>query len=249
MEGLVLAGGVAEPGLQARGVQRVPLLTIGGETLAARTCRLLLEAGCTAVYLLAPDEVPLPELDGVTRCAYGEDMIANLAGCAKAMREDGALVATADMPLLTLDGVRSVMDYAAQAEPQALYPVVEKATMEAAGLGEGRTYKKVGGKNYTGGNIFYLDRSWVISAEALLRGLFEQRKDPLALAKFFGAGFVWKVVSGSLTLPYAEEYLSKRLGARIRVMVGDRPELAADLDKVADLELFADVVDAVSALG
>jgi hypothetical protein len=85
---------------------------------------------------------------------------------------------------------------------------------------------------------------WLLKQEALLRGLFEQRKDPMALAKFFGAGFVWKVVSGSLTLPYAEEYLSKRLGARIRVLVTQHAEIAADLDKAEDLATFARVLDA-----
>jgi GTP:adenosylcobinamide-phosphate guanylyltransferase len=243
MDALVIAGGTAEPGLQQRGVQRVPLLKVGGETLAARTCRLLAEAGCDSVYLLAPEEVPLPSLPQTMRCAYGTDLLADITACVKSMHGDGLLVATGDMPLLGAEAIRGLIDFVHETGAQVVYPVVEKAVMEQRGLGEGRTYKKVGGKNYTGGNLFYIDREWLVSQESLLRGLFEQRKDPMALAKFFGAGFVWKVVSGSLTLPYAEEYLSKRLGARIRVLVSPYPEIAADLDKASDLQTFADVLD------
>ncbi|MDQ3023149.1 MAG: nucleotidyltransferase family protein [bacterium] len=243
MEGVVLAGGTAESGLQQLGVERVPLLTIGGETLAARTCRLLLEAGCEGVYLLAPGEVPLPELPNVFRSAYSGEMLGDMAACLKGMRSASLVLTTADMPLLTAEGVKSVMDYGQQSEADALYTCVERSVLENAGLAEGRTYKKIGGKHLSGGNIFYHDREWIIRSEGILRGLFEQRKDPMALAKFFGAGFVWKVISGSLTLSYAEEYLSKKLDARIRVMVSERPEIAADLDKAADLDVFANVLD------
>ena len=243
MEGLVLAGGLADTSLQQRGVQRVPLLTVGGETLAGRTCRLLVEAGCTTVYLLAPGEVPLPELPQVLRGASSGDLMADVTACVKGMKGDGLIVATSDMPLLTRECVQELADFVRQTAAQVVYPVVDKATMEQRGLDKGRTYKKVGGRNYTGGNIFYLDRVWLVKQETLFRGLFDQRKDPMALAKFFGAGFVWKVVSGSLTLPYAEEYLSKRLEARIKVLVSQRVEIAADLDKADDLATLAAVLD------
>jgi GTP:adenosylcobinamide-phosphate guanylyltransferase len=250
MEGLVLAGGVADESLQQLGVQRVPLLTVGGETLAARTCRLLVEAGCDPVYLLAPDDVPLPGGTGVSaggpvlRSAHSGDLMADLTACVKSMQDEGLIVATGDAPLLSHACLQELVDFVRQTGAQAVYPVVEKAVMEQRGLDKGRTYKKVGGRSYTGGNVFYLDRLWLLTQENLLRGLIEQRKDPMALAKFFGAGFVWKVVSGSLTLPYAEEYLSKRLGARIKVLVTQHAEVAADLDKAEDLAAFAGVLDA-----
>lgn len=243
MEGLVLAGGTADESLRQRGVERVPLLTIGGETLAARTCRLLLEAGCESVYLLAPGEVALPELPQVLRCAHSGDMMADLTACVRGMRSEGLIVAGSDMPLLSGEAVRELVDFVRQTGAQVVYPVVDKTTMEARGLDKGRTYKKVGGRSYTGGNIFYIDRLWLLKQEALLRGLFEQRKDPMALARFFGAGFVWKVVRGSLTLPYAEDYLSRRLEGRIRVMVSERAEVAADLDKAEDLLALGSSLD------
>jgi len=243
MDGLVLAGGVAEPGLQQRGMARVPTLLAGGETLAAKACRCLAEAGCETVYLLAPEDVPLPELPQARRAAYGTDLLADVTACVKGMQSVGLLVCTGDMPLLTPEAVRELVDFVTRTGAQVVYPVVDKTVMEARGLGEGRTYKKVAGHNYTGGNLFYIDRQWLVAQETLLRGLFEQRKDPMALARFFGAGFVFKVVAGSLTLPYAEEYLSKRLGAQIRVLVTEHAEIAADLDKAADLQTFAGALD------
>ena len=63
MQGVVAAGGRAPETIQRRGIERIPLLRIGGETILQRVCRCLIEgAGCTSVYVLAPEEVPLPSL-------------------------------------------------------------------------------------------------------------------------------------------------------------------------------------------
>jgi GTP:adenosylcobinamide-phosphate guanylyltransferase len=244
MEGLILAGAVADAGLQQAGVQRVPLLRVGGQTILERTARALAEGGgCTSIVVLAPEEVPLPDVPGVVRGRYTGELIADLTAAVKGMSGAATLVATGDMPLITAEAVGAIARYAADSGAELVYPVVEKAVMDRRGLGEHRTYRRFGDRTLTACNLFYMDREWIVRQEPLLRDLFAKRKDPLALAKFFGAGFLFKVMRGNITLEYAQDYLSKKVGAKLKAPTTDYAELAADLDKLDDLRTFAPHLD------
>jgi hypothetical protein len=147
------------------------------------------------------------------------------------------------MPLLTPETVAALRDFALSAEADVVYPVVEKPSVEARFPGSKRTYVKLGGRAVTGGNIFWLNREWTAKRGALLRQLFERRKDPVGLARAFGLGFVLRLLCGWLDLPYLERHLSRILDGKLRAVVLPYPELAVDLDKLADLETFRPYLD------
>lgn len=245
MEAIVLAGNTAPPELQELGVERIYMLKAGGETLLARICRCLIAGGdCNKVWVMAPQEVELPDIGPVERATSGSNVIENLLNCARNhCTAEGLLVSSSDLPAATPDGVKAIAQFAAERPCDAVYHVVERSVVEQAFPGTKRTYVKLNGKSYTGGNVFWLRREWLLEREPLLTEFFENRKNVAALAGRFGLLFLLRVLLGWADIPYLERHLGRVLQARVAAAVLPYPELAVDLDKPADLELFRPMLD------
>lgn len=252
--GLVAAGATASEELRALGVSRIPLLKVQGETLVARACRCLIEgAGCQEVVLVAPEEVPLPKPpDGssarITRGPYTGEIIENLL---QSLRErlaagsqfDGALVSSADMPLISPEAIAALLAAQRASNADVVYPAVEKGAVLERFPKAHCTFYKLGRISVTGGNAVYLNPSWLLSHEQTLRDLFALRKDPAGMARFFGAMFLMKIVTGSASIEQVEEVVGGKLGGKLKAAVLPFPELGVDLDKPADLELYRPWLD------
>ena len=244
MHAVVAAGGMASSGLRAMGIERVPLLRVEGETILSRTCRQLLTGGCTTVHVLAPEEVMLPERPDVRRAPYSGAVVEDLLACvATATQGDAVLVSGGDMPLLSSEAVAALLAVGRHSEVDLVYPIVDRATIERRFAGSRRTYLRLSDGLFTGGNIFWLRRDWLLGQGDLLRELFDQRKDVLAMARRFGLLFFLRVLTGWASLRYLEHHLGHVVGGKLCAAVLPYPEIAADLDKVADLETFAGYLD------
>jgi molybdopterin-guanine dinucleotide biosynthesis protein A len=250
MLGILCAGGLASKRLREAGVERVPLLYCGDETILERSCRVLLEAGCTEVAVLAPEEVPLPALPGVVRAAHSGELIPSLIACAKSFGgEDAALLSSADLPLISVEGCRAVARAGEESGADLVYPVFSRADTEARFGKAKRTYAKLGGVEYTGGNVFYARLSWLTRQEELLTKLFAMRKSPPGLARIFGLSFLLGLLTGRLTLAGLEERLGKIVGGKLNAAPLPYVELGMDVDKPEDLEALRDFVSPPPAMG
>lgn len=245
MEAIVLAGNLAPPALRELGVERVYLLTTGGETLLARICRCLADgARCSTVWVLAPDEVALPGHPAVRRAAYTGDVIADLLRCAREhCHAEGLLLSSSDIPAATPAALAALAERAGQLAADAVYHIVARPVVEQAYPGTKRTYLKLRDGCYTGGNVFYARRDWLLDNGPLLAELFADRKHVPALARRFGLLFLLRVILGLADIPYLERHLGRVLNARFKAAVLPYPELAVDLDKPADLALFRPLLD------
>ena len=133
MLAILAAGGMPDEKLRARGVSRVPLLTIKGETILSRTCRCLAEGGgCESVVVLAPEDLPLPDHPAVTRGAYSGLIVDDVIKCAAASEAEFILVAGADMPLITPKSVSALVDFGRELRVDVLYPVVDREVITAS---------------------------------------------------------------------------------------------------------------------
>jgi hypothetical protein len=245
MHGVVAAGAMATPALREAGIERIPLLRVAGETILERTCRCLIQgAGCEQVHLLAPEAVALPALPQVTRAQYSGALVDDFIRCVQlAGTGDTLLLASGDMPMITPEAVAALVEFGQTTQADVVYPVVEKAVIERRFPGTHRTYVKLGRITVSGGNIFWLKREWVVAHGPLLRRLFAQRKNPIALARVLGLGFVLRLLCGRLDIPYLERHVSQILCGKLRAAVLPFAELAVDLDKSADLETFKPYLD------
>ena len=245
MQGLVGAGAKAGPGLRELGVERVPLLRIGGETILERACRCLQEGGgCGKVFVMAPEEVPLPGRDGMERGHYTGAFVHDCLECIRTRMEGDYLIfAAGDVPLITPESVAAVAAAGRETGADIIYPVISRENMEQMFPGGKRTYVPLKDGRFTGGNVFWVNRGWIVEREPMLRELFDRRKDVLGLARMFGFDMVLRLLFGQADLAFLETRLAGILKGHLRALPLDLPEIGADLDKVADLELFRDCLD------
>lgn len=248
MHAIVAAGALAPVALRDQGIERIPLLCVAGETILARTCRCLKTGGdCDTVHVLAPESLPLPEMEGVRLAPYTGELINDFMNCIDRDTSGTAIfVASGDMPLISPEAVAAIREFALNCGADVVYPAVGKPDVEQRFPGTKRTYVKLGRQTVTGGNIFWLNRDWILGQIPLLMKLFNERKNPLGLAKIFGVGFFLRILFGIASLDYIEHHLSRVLHGKLRAAVLPYPELAVDLDKLADLETFAQYLDPVN---
>ena len=241
MYALVAAGARAPQELRERGIQYIPLLEIDGESILARTCRCLREgAGCSSIYVVAPEDVPLPELPGVSRVVPSGNIVRDSMACLRRDRSaTHVLVSSADMPVLTPEAAGAVIAAGLASVADLLYPVCRREVIEARFPQTRRTYLRTREGQVSGGNMFCLRREWFLGQEEFFNRAFELRKNKLALARLVGLPLLLAVASGKASLAWIERYVGGRLQGKMCCSVLDYPELAVDLDKVADLELFS----------
>jgi len=245
VHGVVLAGALAPPELQARGIERIPALRIQGETLLARACRCLREGGeCAGVSVLAPAALDLPEQPGVARAAYSGRVMSDLFACLTEQASvEYILLAASDLPLLTSEAVAAVKAAGLARGADVVYPVADRKLVEQRFPGTKRTYLRVGTTAVTGGNVFCIRREWLLARRELLQALFAKRKSVTGLARIFGLWFLLRVITGLTSFEYLERHLGHIVQGKLHAAVLPFPELTVDLDKEADLELFAPYLD------
>lgn len=162
------------------------------------------------------------------------DILSGRAG--DAFLEGELLIAAIDVPLLTSEQLWEMVVQARSLEADVVWPLVEKGVVEGKFPRSKRTYVKTRQGTFTGGNVFLVKPRPVLARLGLLRKIFRHRKNPLALASIFGLGLIVKLLSGGISIPALEKEFSARLGVQFRALLFAHPEIAVDLDKLADLE-------------
>ncbi len=242
--GVIAAGAPAHASLTALGIARVPLLTRGGRSFLEHACASLLSgAGAGRVLVLAPQDVPLPELPGVGRAPYSGKLIADLFAVARECQEDIVVLSSGDLPLLTPDAVAAVCAAGEARQADFVYPVADVGQLKLRYPQADKTSWRVGGKRITGGNVFWIRRQWLLELEPLIERIFARRKNPLALAQLFGPLFLIRVALGLADLHYLEQQLGKLAGGRLCAELLPFPELVLDLDTAKDLPAFLPEID------
>ncbi|BDG17264.1 NTP transferase domain-containing protein [Thermus brockianus] len=228
MEAIVLGGG-EEAWARKYGVRSKALVPYRGRPLAAWVLSALAEAGLSVLYvgenpgLAPPPRLTLPDQGS---------LLANLEA-ALAHVEGRVLVATADIPHLTPEAVRFVLERAPEAA--LVYPIVPKEEVEARFPRTRRTYARLKEGTFTGGNLLLLDKALFFQALPLAKRVVALRKRPLALARLVGLDILLKLLWGRLSLAEVEARASRILGVEARALVTPYPEVGVDVDREEEL--------------
>ncbi|GGN03650.1 acylneuraminate cytidylyltransferase [Thermus composti] len=228
MEAIVLAGG-AEPWAEKYGVRSKALVPYRGRPLAAWVMEALAGAGLSVVYVgEAQGLSPSPRLVLPDRGSLLDNLEAALAHV-----EGRVLVATADIPHLTPEAVRFVLEKAPKAA--LVYPIVPKEAVEARFPKTRRTYARLKEGTFTGGNLLLLDKALFFQALPLARRVVALRKRPLALARLVGWDVLFKLLLGRLSLGEVEARAGRILGVEAKALITPYPEVGVDVDREEEL--------------
>jgi len=228
----VLAGGNADdPLAQKFGVASKALVPHRGRPLVEHTLEALSQTGLEVILvglsatLNPPPKISLPDRGS---------LIANLEAGLLAAKGGKVLVATGDMPFLSIEAVRWILNNAPQAG--FVYPIIAKNTIEAGFPGMRRTYARIREGFFTGGNMVLIDKKLFFTALPMLKRAIELRKSPLALARMIGLSTLLQVLLGQADIASLEARVSQIIGVPARALITPYAEVGIDIDREEDLQ-------------
>lgn len=169
----------------------------------------------------------------------GDSFIDNLQRGLSAATEDLVLVATADIPFLTAEAVDDFARQAFNSGREFCYSIAPVPLTLERYPHLRRTSAKLKDGEFTGGNLVLLSKAMVQRNADLISHIFEKRKNPIALARVLGFGFMLRLVfaSRSISVDALAKHAESIINGTIAVIVTQYPEIATDIDKEEDFEI------------
>ena len=256
MNALILAGsrGPDDPMAKAAGVSHKALLPVAGIPMLQRVVEAIRAThGIDRTYVCIEEPRVVSEVPGLAalqRAGFLEIVPAAESPAASVAAALGRidlaqplLVTTGDHPLLTPAILQRFLD-AAPKDCDLAVALAPGDVVAAAYPGAIRTFYRLGGRRFSGCNLFLVRSPKVAQVAGFWRRLEGYRKRPLRLIWEIGPFALIRVLLGSMNADQAFAYLSRRVGAVIRHVELPIADAAVDVDKPADLELveriFAD---------
>ncbi len=236
LSAVILGGGNPnDPLAVAAAVSVKGLIPIAGIPMAAYVLKALRAGGVQHIVYVGATTPELTPLIDICLPAKGT-MLENLqAGLQPLMQQTRVLVVTADIPLLTAEAVKHILEQ----DPKVglVYPVVARSAAERDFPGGKRTYAKLREGTFTGGNLFLLEPRLVADFLPRLEFILENRKNVFRLASMFGILALIKLVLGQLSKTELEKTVSRILGVPAIAMITEFAEIGFDVDKPEDLQI------------
>jgi molybdopterin-guanine dinucleotide biosynthesis protein A len=236
----------------AAGTHKRCLIELKGETLLERVLSVVFEAftsalvavnlgrdedGADVVSRYGPNATHFVCTGGLLDAIMdGLDVFAGEKG--DKFFDEEMLLLNVDLPLITAQHLLDVVAQALELEADGFWPIVERKVVEQRFPTTKRTYVRTRQGTFTGGNAFLLKPRLLRDNRKLLEKVYRSRKNPLALASVFSSKTLMRVLAGTISLPDLEQEFSQRFGANLHIAPFPHPEVAMDLDKLSDFELY-----------
>ena len=247
LSALVLAG--SRPGgdalAQHAGVSHKALIEVGGRTMIERVVGALASLPQVQRIVIAIDRPEvLTALPGLSAPGCPKP-VATMpaastpsASVAAAIADMGTplVVTTADHALLRPEWLRAFLEDS-PAEADVTAALARKDAVLASAPGTERTYLRFADGEFSGCNLFGLQRPAAERVVRLWRELETHRKVPLRMMLKLGLGTALSYRLGHLRLSEAVARLESLCDASIRIVELADGRAAIDVDKPADLEL------------
>jgi GTP:adenosylcobinamide-phosphate guanylyltransferase len=254
LSAVVLAGSRAGGDLVAAyaGVSHKALIEVGGQTMIERVTGAL---------------AALPEISRIVIAIDRPQVITGLAGlrpplCSKpvitmpaaaspsasvaaALEREGTplLATTADHALLESGWLHSFLA-GSPPDIDVSVALARKEAISAAAPDTQRTYLRFAEGEYSGCNLFLLQRPAAAGIVRFWREMEAERKRPLRMMRRLGPGYALRYRFGRLRIAEALERLQQLSGARVGVVELADGRAAIDVDKPEDLDLVRRLVAA-----
>lgn len=252
---VALAGGTLERDFREAGYSVVnkAYLPVGGVVMLERVLRALREASGvgTIRVVTQPDAFAAAFGErGKTLCdaviAPGPGLIDSLvAGFAGLGAAERILVTATDLPLLRGQTVDAFITRAREVGTayDIGYGFVSRRAHEAQYPQVRHTWVRLREGVFCGAGMSVLRAGAIAQAAELLRRVAALRKSPLRLALLFSPAFLVRMLLGSVSIAQLERRADQLSGLICRGVLCDEPELAVNVDRLADLRMVETIVD------
>lgn len=183
----------------------------------------------------------LPREEQLYFVPSGDNAVESLAHAVELLQKEGTteklLIMPTDIPFITAEAIEDFIKCCEESKNDFYYPLTSKDTNEKSFPGVSRTYVRLREGIFTGGNLFMVKTELIDTFLDLALQLVVRRKNPLAIARLFGLGLVWKFITGTLTLITAEKRFFQVTGIKGKAIISSYAQIGVDVDKPSDLEL------------
>lgn len=249
LDAIILAGG--DPARDAEllahadgNAPRKALIRLGDKTFIERVASALLASGYVRRIVVAglqADQAP----DLGPNVAFLPDagsMLNNGQAGLDFFHDTGEIserivVASADIPLITPQIVRDLVDTDLQHDVDFCYNIVEQETMEGAFPGSGRTFVPIEGRRFAGGDLNLVRPTILGDNRAKVEEIIGERKTFWKQVRAVGLGTLFLLLIGQLTIARTERQVGKALGFTAKAIVCPHAEVAMDVDKPHHLDV------------
>jgi molybdopterin-guanine dinucleotide biosynthesis protein A len=180
----------------------------------------------------------------------GNNAVESFAAAVEVLQEKGiseqVLILPTDIPFITTEAIEDFLAGCEKLGADFCYPVITKAVNEARFPGVVRTYVRLKEGIFTGGNLFLVRSQMIERSLDLAVKLVERRKNPIAMARLFGLGLVFKYLFRSLSIAAVEKRFYQTTGIKGRALISDYAEIGVDVDKPSDLLLAQEHLGEIS---
>ena len=247
LNALVLAGTRpgGDPLARHAGVSHKALIEIEGRTMIERVVAALAaipELKRIAIAIDRPEILAVLSGLAPPACRKPVTLIPAAAGpsasVANALERIGTplLVTTADNALLVAGWLREFLE-SCPPEADVVAALARKEAVLACAPGAQRTFLRFADGEFSGCNLFYLQKPAALSVVQLWQAIEVHRKSPLRMMLQLGMGTALRYRLGKLHLRDALARLKRLSGANVSIVELTDGRAAIDVDKPADLEL------------
>jgi hypothetical protein len=166
----------------------------------------------------------------------GELVGSMLAGLRGLPSDERVLVAATDMALLTETSVDAFAESASGAACDIGYGFVDRRVHDRRYPGVRHTWVRLREGTFCGGGLSMVRAGCAEQIQSVLRRFTSARKSPLKMARLFSPILVFKALSGTLPIAELEERATAITGLRCRGIMCPEPEVAVNVDRLADLQ-------------
>lgn len=230
---VILGGGRGDALARRAGVAAKALVPFSGQPLVLYVLRALRACPAVAhiVYVGEAHGVIAAQADQLVPAGrtFVESFSAGVAAALAHAPDRAVLVTTADLPWLRADALADFLTAASGA--MLAYPIVRREVAEAQFPEQRRTFVRLKEGRFTGGNLMLLAPEMVPVLLPFVERAYGGRKNPLALARLFGADFIVRLALGRLSLGAIEARAAQLLGLPVRAVITPFASIGADVDK------------------
>lgn len=243
-DAILPAGGQIDPEFaKLVGTASKALIEIDGKTILERTLDALEESGLVGrkVVIGEADVRAHPSMAKADIVLdHGETGPDNIYRGLHALMEsenppEKVIIITTDLPLIAADQITRFVN-ACPPDRDVTVPLIRKGTYETRFPNSGNTYITLKDDSWTTGGIFLMNARSMMNIKPNIDSVFANRKSKLGMVKLLGAGFLFKFLTKTLTVPDVEKKILSMLGCTGAAVLDAPVELGYDIDYQNDYD-------------